>query len=528
MDFELIGTLIRLRYKLLWANTRTRNGKIALFFAGYLLLVMVLALLAAGGLGAGMAAIRSGHGTALAGALLTGIFAQALLASVILGFGMTVIFSETELRRYPLRAADRRLTRHFIGIADPFWILFFVLDLGLAFGLYLFGAGGFWYGLMAVLLLFACNYIAARVLAMLVQRLTSQRFGSMIMLVLVMCVGMVPALLQPVLKKNPALFTGLKQIWWTTPPAAAGVAMTHLDFSALRALGLIVVWTVALIVLLMAIERWPQKTAVARSSKVVWEDRMDRLATVFGPKTGPLVAHWLRFYWRNNRFRTIYPLALPLAAFLLFFLSRQSHSPGPFGGGVFPNALCVFGILGFIGTGQFAVNQFGYVGGGFRRFLLLPTHSAAAFRAGSFMFISLSGALILPAAVLWSLFAPIPSNAPMLAMLVGFSLTSLFLFHGVALWTSILGPRRGNYKQALGNDLSLAGNVTIIGGMMSLLFLPQLLLRGTSPQLAQNFWWTTPLMALAALVFYVVSLRITTGLFRARREQIMALMEGKG
>lgn len=528
MDFELIGTLIRLRYKLLWANTRTRNGKIALFFAGYLLLVMVLALLAAGGTGAGIQAIRSGQGTTLAGALLTGIFAQALLASVILGFGMAVIFSETELRRYPLRAADRRVTRHFIGIADPFWILFFVLDLGLAFGLYLFGAGGFWYGLVAVLLLFACNYIAARVLAMLVQRLTSRKFGSMIMLVLVICVGMLPALLEPVVKKYPALFTGLKQIWWTTPPAAAGVAMTHLDFSALRALGLIVVWTVALIVLLMAIERWPQKTAVARSSKVVWEDRMDRLAAVFGPKTGPLVAHWLRFYWRNNRFRTIYPLALPLAAFLLFFLSRQSHAPGPFSGGSLPMAMGVFGILGFVGTGQFAVNQFGYVGGGFRRFLLLPTDSAAAFRAGSFMFVSLSGALILPAALLWSLFAPIPSNARMLAMLVGCSLTILFLFHGVALWTSILGPRRGNYKQALGNDLSLAGNVVIIGGMMALLFLPRLLLKGTSAELAQDFWWTTPLLALAALIFYAISLRLTTVLFRARREQLMALMEGRG
>ena len=236
MDLELIGNLIRLRYKLLWANTRTRNGKIALFFAGYLLLVMVIALLAAGGVGAGMAAIRSGKGTILAGVLLTGIFAQALLASVILGFGMATIFSETELRRYPLRAAERRVTRHFIGIADPFWILFFVLDLGLAFGLYLFGAGGFWYGLVAVVLLFGCNYIAARVLAMLVQRLTSKRFGSMIMLAAVVCVGMVPALLEPVLKKNPALVVALKRIWQTTPPAAAGIAMTHMDLSALQAL----------------------------------------------------------------------------------------------------------------------------------------------------------------------------------------------------------------------------------------------------------------------------------------------------
>jgi hypothetical protein len=250
---------------------------------------------------------------------------------------------------------------------------------------------------------------------------------------------------------------------------------------------------------------------------------MDRLAAVFGPKTGPLVAHWLRFYWRNNRFRTIYPLALPLAAFLLFFFSRQPHSGGPL-----PTALGAFGIVGFVGTGQFAVNQFGYVGGGFRRFLLLPTGSAAAFRAGSYMFVSLSGALILPAALLWSLFAPVPSNARILAMLIGCSLTSLFLFHGVSLWTSILGARRGNYKQALGNDLSLAGNVVIIGGMLALLFLPQVLLRGQSSAAVQGYWWTTPLLALVALVFYATSLRFTTALFRARREQLMALMEGKG
>ena len=488
---------------------------------------MVVALLAAGGVGAGMAAIRSGNGTTLAGALLTGIFAQALLASVILGFGMATIFSETELRRYPLRAAERRVTRHFIGIADPFWILFFVLDLGLAFGLYLFGAGGFWYGLVAVVLLFGCNYIAARVLAMLVQRLTSKRFGSMIMLAAVVCVGMVPALLEPVLKKNPALVVALKRIWQTTPPAAAGIAMTHMDLSALQALGAIVLWTAALVVLLIALERWPSKIAVAQNSKVVWEDRIDRMGAVFGPKTGPLVAHWLRFYWRNNRFRTIYPLALPLAAFLLFFFSRQNSKGSPLGGPV-TTALAVFGILGFVGTGQFAVNQFGYVGGGFRRFLLLPTDAAAAFRAGSYMFVSLSAALILPATVLWILFAPIPSDARMLAMLVGCSVMSLFLAHGVALWTSILGPRRGNYKQSFGNDLSFAGNITIIGGTMAWLFLPQILLRSSAATIARDFWWTTPLLAVAALIFYMMSLRLTATVFRARREQLMALMEGKG
>jgi ABC-type multidrug transport system fused ATPase/permease subunit len=528
MNFELIGTMIRLRYKLLWANTRTRNGKIALFFAGYLLLVMVIALLGAGGTGAGMVAIKSGKGAVLAGAMLTGIFAQGLLASVILGFGMANIFSELELRRYPLRAAERRVTRHFIGIADPFWILFLVLDLGIAFGLYLFGAGSFWFGLLAVLLLFVCNYIAARVLGTLVQRLTSQKFGAMMMLVLVICVGMLPALLQPVLKKHPAILEGVKQVWQTTPPAAAGVAMTHLDVSGLQALGVVALWMAALAALLALLERRPPKAAVVHDTKVVvWEGPIDRLGAIFGPKVGPLVAHWLRFYWRNNRFRTIYPLALPLAAFLLFFFSRQDAGHSAMGGPL-PLALAVFGIIGFIGTGQFAVNQFGYVGGGFRRFLLLPTDPAAAFRAGSYMFVSLSAALILPAAVLWTLFGTIPPTAALLAMLVGCSVMSLFLFHGIALWTSILGARRGHYKQALGNDLSLTGNVVVLGGTLGWLFLPQLVVRGDSLALVRSFWWVTPLLAVAALIFYTVSLRLTTSLFRARREELMALMEGKG
>src|SRR5208282_3048088 len=117
--------------------------------------------------------------------------------------------------------------------------------------------------------------------------------GSMIMLASVMFLGFLPALLQPLLHKNPALAHAVKQIWWTTPPAAAGVAMTHMDFSAVRALGAIVLWTAALAFVLAALERWPQKAAVAQNSKIVWEDRMDRLAAVFGPQNGPLVAHWL-------------------------------------------------------------------------------------------------------------------------------------------------------------------------------------------------------------------------------------------
>src|ERR1039458_4110581 len=81
--------------------------------------------------------------------------------SVVMGFGMNKVFSDTELRRYPLKARERRFARYFTGIVDPFWLLFLALDLGLAFGLYLYGSGSLALGLIAVLSLLVCNYLPA-------------------------------------------------------------------------------------------------------------------------------------------------------------------------------------------------------------------------------------------------------------------------------------------------------------------------------------------------------------------------------
>src|SRR5690242_18971852 len=46
MDTRLVGELIRLRYKLMWAKTSSRNGRVAMFLTGYLLLIVVVSLLA--------------------------------------------------------------------------------------------------------------------------------------------------------------------------------------------------------------------------------------------------------------------------------------------------------------------------------------------------------------------------------------------------------------------------------------------------------------------------------------------------
>jgi len=205
MNTELIGHLVGLRYKLVWAKTRSRNGRIALFLAGYLLLIALLILLSTGGFGAALLAVRSGKAEIVARAVLGGIFLEGVLASAILGFGLNAIFSDLELRRYTLRASDRWIARHLIGIADPFWLLFLALDLGLALGLYVAGAGSFWFGLIAVLLLFLCNYVLARVVALAIDRMMQRRAGSALLLALVMGLAIAPSLVAQLFKRRPDL-----------------------------------------------------------------------------------------------------------------------------------------------------------------------------------------------------------------------------------------------------------------------------------------------------------------------------------
>ena len=522
MNPPLIGELIKLRYKLLWAHTRSRNGRIALFLAGYLLLVLLLLLLSTGGFGAALVAIRAGKGEAVAQAVLTGVFVEALLASSILGFGLNAIFSDVELRRYPLHAADRLIARHLTGIVDPFWALFLALDLGLALGLYGAGAGSFWFGLIAVLLLFVCNYVLARIVALSIDRLMQHKGGAAILLGLIFLVAIAPGALAPFFKGHPGAWPAILKWLQFTPPFGAAAAMIHPGLAAVNGLGLIVAWTLGLLALLFALEnRPPQRTAV-QTVKIDWDARYERAGALFGPRLGPLVAHWLRFYLRNTRTRAMFLLALPLVGFLTYQTGSQMR-----GGSFFIAAMGTFPAATFLGVARITVNQFGYSGGGFRRYFLLPTDPAAALRAGSYTSLLLGGSAIPVLLIAWLAISAQRGNPAMLVMLASSSLTGLFLFHAAALWVTLYNPRKGNYQSAIGNDLSLGGNVLLIGSMLTSIFLPRILFRVWPAPFDPANWWMTPPLALAAVALYLVSLKAAGSLLPARRERLLAIVEGR-
>ena len=141
----------------------------------------------------------------------------------------------------------------------------------------------------------------------------------------------------------------------------------------------------------------------------------------------------------------------------------------------------------------------------------------------------LVGAPLIPVvAIGWVVLAPVPFDARELFMLVGAAVTGMFVFHALGLWATIYGPRRGNYNQSLGNDLSLVGNIVVIGGIFTFLFGTQVVARLAPSLLTPGNWWISLVEIALALCFYIVSLQAVEKLFRQRREQLMAVVEGRG
>ncbi len=526
MDFDRLGRLIALRYKLMWARTRTRNGKIALFFTGYLLFILVSVALWAGGLGAAVVAVRSGKAQLVADAALTGLYFQAVMMAVMLGFGMNTIFSDYELRRYPVRARERWLARHLIGMVDPFWLLVLALELGLAAGLYVLGAVSLAAAFFAVLVLFAGNYLLARFIGLALERLMQRKSGSIVAMAGIIALSLLPSTLGTMLRNNPERVAALLRVAAATPMFGAAATMTRSGAAAARGMALETAWLLAFLAALVALERRPAKAALAvAASALRWQGGCERAAAFLPPGPGgapaPLVAHWLRFIIRNNRFRALYAMSLPLAAFLTFQLGRRG------GERLFLAALSAMPLVGFLGSSRFAVNLFGYTGGGFRRLFLLPTDPAAPLRAASYAALLLGMPLVPVAVIAWIVLAPVPFDPRQVFMLLAAGFGGLFAFGGLGLWASILGPRRGNYYSGLGNDLSLAGNVVLIGWTLVSLMLPTVLHKTAPFTVAPENWWLAAAAVLVAALFYRVSLRSAGALFVARRERLLAVVEGR-
>lgn len=515
-----------MRYKLLWAQVRLRQGKIVVFIAGYLLAGFIGLLLAAGGIGAAFASIMIGQAEPVARLLLGGFFVNLLFISVLLGFGLSRIFAESSLRRYPLSPLEQIAARQFLGVLEPLWLLAAALDLGIAAGYAARGLVALWISVPVALLLLMSNYLLARLLQTLLDRLVAARGGTLVLLVLIWTVAAGGSVLLPPLIRDSEARETLMQVLGLTPPFAAAAIMAGRDL--LTQGSLLAAWFLGLVAAVWRLDRLPAPSRATAGADAAWGGPLDRLAALFPGVDGALVAKSLRYYLRTNRIRLPALLTVPILSFILFTASNaQGRRPAADPQPVFVAAFCLSFLVTTIGTMHTDNNVFGYERSGFRRFLLAPVPPLPVLRSVTIAS-GMVGAVQIPlAAAVWLLFSPYPGEWRMLVMLLANACTGLFLFRALSLWVSLLAPRRADYFQNFGNQLSVLGNVVAVGSVLLAVLAPQFLRAFVISPTLLAWWWIPPLAVPLAAVLLSATLHSAAGVFVTRRERLLSVIEGR-
>ncbi len=514
--------LVRLRYRLLWAQSRSRQGRLILLGLAYLVALAAGGVFLLGGFAAGRAAIQLGRAEMLTRAVLGAIFVYALVAAVMLGAGIRDTFSDRALRRFPMSGRERFMARHLVTLLEPTWVLALAVYAGLAIGLRGVRGGADWVAFPASLLLLVVNYLAARVLVAVAERMLATRVGTFVLVTLagalpIAAIGsfdMVRALAARghwLIRAGQALVTALPPA--LAAPALAGAPSLRAGWSLL----LLLLWAAVIGWMLAVLEARPVRRAGGGARVPVgWGNLYDRAAALFGPRLGPLVGKMIRYYARSPHVR----YNAPILVLAIVQLLVSTHLP--------THAIALAGaLLVGLGTGGFSSNVFGFDGSGFRRYALLPVSPLQVVGAAAIAAL-LPGVVLLPIVVLTLGAAAHGFADPrMLALVAGAGITGLLLCQAVGQWTSILAPRPMLFHVVWGQPLSLGANAMTLGAI-GVFFVVTWRLSRVAPGTVTDRWWLVLPVVAAAAVSYVLTVWAGAKVLGSRSERLIHCVEGLG
>src|SRR5439155_3471568 len=207
-----------------------------------------------------------------------------------------------------------------------------------------------------------------------------------------------------------------------TPPFGAA-AMTGSGVEGVSGIAVICTWLLGLCAALVALERRPMYRQRIETTAISFESTYERVAEWFGAEDAPLVAHWLRFYVRNYRFRKNLMVTIPFVPLLTVMHARPGGARN-----LFLAALGTFPVATFLGLHRFTINQFGYLDGGLRRYFLLPVSPAALLPTGSYASMLVGAPMAALAVIGWVVLAPVTFDARMVFILATRSFTGMLVF----------------------------------------------------------------------------------------------------
>jgi hypothetical protein len=494
--FKHLWTLIRLRYRLIWAQARTSNGRALLLLSLYLLGGSVALLIAFSGLGVAMAPSDLDQSGRIAQWTLVLLFINGMGLSLMFGLGTQAAFSEESLRRYPLTAKERFIIRQAIGLLDPIWTFMTFGAIGLAVGFWWFGKGSIIMGAPAAALFIAACYLATVILLAMIGHVMSSRSASAAMGLVTLLLATFGPLAVSLLAVSGGdrLWRSVERILQFTPPGAAVMMMLGDSFLAVfGGLALLIGWVAALGWMLNRVESLQPATETRISGEISWDGFYDQIAGLFGRKYAPFVSKSLRYHLRCNlvRFSLITsPVLVLLGKFLI---------PGRSPSGQVIVTFALFFITSSAISVSMMLNLFGYDGAGIRRYAVLP----ATFTTARTRF-----------------------DYRMLMMILGIVGASLFTFNALGLWTSVLSPKSANFDAMWNNRLSFGANVVMLCGVIIPYMIAMILSEKLDPDLLLRFWRPSLLLMALSVGFYLFSMKMIEPVVNWRREKLINLIAG--
>jgi hypothetical protein len=520
-NLRILQLLVRMRYKLLWAQARTGPGKAAMFFAIYLVGLIVFALVTLGFFGTGVATAQSGRVVILTQGMLGSFFVSGLTVSLLVGVGPSAAFADNVLRRYPLSNRWRFAAQHLIGVLDPVWLLIGGSLLGLAVGFRWMRVCPLLVSLPVFAVFLAATYLCAAIVALIVRKLLQYRTAGLILTV----VGVLAILVVVLLATTAVTSENVGQIWplanvliASTPArAAAWVVGGPSLLSRVAAATILLSWVLAGAIGLRIAERFELAMPAASAEMPEGEDYYEALALLFPARLRPLVAKSLRYHLRCNRVR----YSLVMTAPILLFISLIGNQPGSDKGTLL---LAFMFVAGFFATMVMAVNYFGWDAAGMRRYPLLPIPLPEVLKAHSYSSMLLGLVDAIGTMIVGIVVLRLHLSARAYLFLAFDILAGLFFLHAVALWIVVWAPKRADFSLMMGNVVSLPAKLLMIASIMPLIFINTGW--GPSVDVVVGYWrWAAAGMLIAVLAYWL-SLKLTGHLLVERREILIEKLAG--
>lgn len=509
--------IVKLRYLLQWARIRSNPGRLAWFVVVQVVLLGVGVFTAVFGFGALVVAVQLGRAEPMVRTILSVIFLNALVTSLVLGYGLNQAFSDKALRRYPFSLTDRFVIRHLLGLFEPLWLITVAGYGGAAIAAAMVGAAPIWVTAPAAAVLVAINYALVRFILAVSSRLMETAIGSVLLVAATQLLFFIP-MASRALINTPERRALVRDTLTLTPPAAAGSIVA--GAASVQHATVLVGWLVLIVALLFWIDRLPDISRRSSVGAASWNSPIDRIAGLLAREWAPLIARGLRFYVRNPQVQIGFFTLLVLVLVMPVFMTRGS----PDAHVRFEATLLVIPMLGTV-TSVVSSNAFGFDRHGTRRLLLAPVPGYMMLASTSVASAMICATHLLIAIAVWTVVNR-TAEPLMVLMLVTHGLTGLFLFHSVAAWTSLITPSTADYSERFRRQNS-PGTIWTFIFMMVLLVL-SLTLRATllGSELAA-YWWLSCLAAAAAGVLYISSLKLAGPVLIRRRERLLSVVEGR-